>query len=299
MHDQKLIPDSTNMAKVVPMPKLGILRSLDNQKKGAIQGFDMGGGVEPVNPNSMFTESGRSGETSFTEAVPKNAISASDTVGGKPMTQPFDGKSKTTGDYGYTNKYNGNDLSVTQRLNSVPKQDIVAAGNAALKNAALKNSGNPVTPGVNMYSQDTQGNILKDGVAVPPKFPNAIHPGASIPSPTSVEPQAPSDSSGGNRAPSHITYEDAPDMSVAFTKKQPSIYTGMAQGGILKAREKHPIGKTDTVPAMLTPGEFVVKKDAVNKVGEKFLRDLNDGKVKGYEDGGDVDRPYQLSLIHI
>jgi hypothetical protein len=34
---------------------------------------------------------------------------------------------------------------------------------------------------------------------------------------------------------------------------------------------------TDTVPAMLTPGEFVVKKFAVDKFGLKNLNDINNG----------------------
>ena len=32
---------------------------------------------------------------------------------------------------------------------------------------------------------------------------------------------------------------------------------------------------TDTVPAMLTPGEFVVRKEAVNELGLPFLEELN------------------------
>ena len=34
---------------------------------------------------------------------------------------------------------------------------------------------------------------------------------------------------------------------------------------------------TDTVPAMLTPGEFVMKKSAVDKYGVGFMRSLNNG----------------------
>jgi hypothetical protein len=34
---------------------------------------------------------------------------------------------------------------------------------------------------------------------------------------------------------------------------------------------------TDTVPAMLTPGEFVVRKDMVNKYGVEFLKAINSG----------------------
>lgn len=49
---------------------------------------------------------------------------------------------------------------------------------------------------------------------------------------------------------------------------------------------------TDTVPAMLTPGEFVVKKDAVQHYGPSFLKNINEkkfangGLVSYFEDGG-------------
>ena len=35
------------------------------------------------------------------------------------------------------------------------------------------------------------------------------------------------------------------------------------------------IGNTDTVPAMLTPGEFVIKRDSADMLGLPFLRQLN------------------------
>ena len=50
---------------------------------------------------------------------------------------------------------------------------------------------------------------------------------------------------------------------------------------------------TDTVPAMLTPGEFVVKKDSVDEFGMDRLEDINDDgqlnqSVQGYQHGGPV-----------
>ena len=42
---------------------------------------------------------------------------------------------------------------------------------------------------------------------------------------------------------------------------------------------------TDTVPAMLTPGEFVIKKSSVDKYGKDFLHDIN---VQRLDDGGEV-----------
>jgi hypothetical protein len=44
-------------------------------------------------------------------------------------------------------------------------------------------------------------------------------------------------------------------------------------------------GNTDTVPAMLTPGEFVVNKEATkNNLG--LLKAINDGKTQGLNSGG-------------
>ena len=59
-------------------------------------------------------------------------------------------------------------------------------------------------------------------------------------------------------------------------------FFGFANGG--------PVGSTDTVPAMLTPGEFVVKKSAVDKYGTDFLSSLNRGMLpmQGFQSGGAV-----------
>jgi TP901 family phage tail tape measure protein len=46
-------------------------------------------------------------------------------------------------------------------------------------------------------------------------------------------------------------------------------------------------GNTDKIPALLTPGEFVVKKDQANK-HRGFLTALNSGVVKGFNQGGSV-----------
>jgi hypothetical protein len=52
--------------------------------------------------------------------------------------------------------------------------------------------------------------------------------------------------------------------------------------------------KHDTVPAMLTPGEFVVRKDAVNSIGLSTLYAINEGVLPqaiGYSEGGLVAEP--------
>jgi len=51
------------------------------------------------------------------------------------------------------------------------------------------------------------------------------------------------------------------------------------------------VGRTDTVPAMLTPGEFVIKQESAAMLGEPLLRKLNavsDNAPQGYQVGGGV-----------
>jgi hypothetical protein len=38
---------------------------------------------------------------------------------------------------------------------------------------------------------------------------------------------------------------------------------------------------TDTVPAMLTPGEFVIKKSAADRIGKTKLDNINNGTTTG------------------
>lgn len=46
------------------------------------------------------------------------------------------------------------------------------------------------------------------------------------------------------------------------------------------------VSGNDSVPAMLTPGEFVMSPEAVQKHGVGFMRNLNRGKAKGFRRGG-------------
>ena len=64
-----------------------------------------------------------------------------------------------------------------------------------------------------------------------------------------------------------------------------------ADGGLAKFKEMASafvpgIGNTDTVPAMLTPGEFVVKKERVKSLGIGFLNALNSGLLQFKSAGG-------------
>jgi TP901 family phage tail tape measure protein len=63
---------------------------------------------------------------------------------------------------------------------------------------------------------------------------------------------------------------------------KPKVRRKFATGG-----EVPGTGNRDTVPAMLTPGEFVVNKQA-SKVFGGLLDKINSGRVQGFEDGGMV-----------
>ena len=43
---------------------------------------------------------------------------------------------------------------------------------------------------------------------------------------------------------------------------------------------------SDTVPAMLTPGEFVMSPEAVQRHGTGYMKSLNKGRVPGFRRGG-------------
>jgi hypothetical protein len=57
-------------------------------------------------------------------------------------------------------------------------------------------------------------------------------------------------------------------------------------GGIIPGN-----GNTDTVPAYLTPGEFVIRKDSAKKIGYDKLHELNTKGRVGYKRGGVVELP--------
>ena len=65
---------------------------------------------------------------------------------------------------------------------------------------------------------------------------------------------------------------------------------GFANGGSVGFGNGGPVGSTDTIPAMLTPGEFVIKKSAVDKYGSGFLSSINEGAMpmRGFQNGGVV-----------
>ena len=46
------------------------------------------------------------------------------------------------------------------------------------------------------------------------------------------------------------------------------------------------ISGSDTVPALLTPGEFVINRESASRIGLANLNRMNQGKIKGYNSGG-------------
>jgi len=82
--------------------------------------------------------------------------------------------------------------------------------------------------------------------------------------------------------------------SVALFRNVPGVLKGVTSNFAAKPIKKRNsggfipgVGNTDTVPAMLTPGEFVIKKSTASKIGIQNLNKLNSG-VQGFSAGGGV-----------
>jgi hypothetical protein len=77
---------------------------------------------------------------------------------------------------------------------------------------------------------------------------------------------------------------------------------GKAEGGIIPG-----IGRGDTVPAMLEPGEFVMRRSVVEKFGPTFFAGLNGGmgdrqgnrQVPGFTSGGIVSRANRMDSMDL
>jgi TP901 family phage tail tape measure protein len=70
----------------------------------------------------------------------------------------------------------------------------------------------------------------------------------------------------------------------------------LGQGGIVKRFAQGGLAKgTDTVPALLTPGEFVIKKDSAKKIGKDNLETLN--QAGKFADGGLVNKNIQNGVL--
>jgi hypothetical protein len=80
-------------------------------------------------------------------------------------------------------------------------------------------------------------------------------------------------------------------------------FSSFANGGRMSGAQKmsQGINMRDTVPAMLTPGEFVIRKESVDKLGSGFLSHLNEkGEIpqtSGFARGGQVQNQNVLKTI--
>ena len=80
------------------------------------------------------------------------------------------------------------------------------------------------------------------------------------------------------------------------TPVQPNISTLNAprilasRGGLIKGFSKGGAVGSDIIPAMLTPGDFIMSRDAVNKYGLQMLTKMNDGvmSMAAMQNGGIV-----------
>jgi hypothetical protein len=66
------------------------------------------------------------------------------------------------------------------------------------------------------------------------------------------------------------------------------ILQELQEAGVLNLAQGGGVPGTDTVPAMLTPGEFVMSKAAVAQHGVGYMKSLNRGRIPGFNRGGVV-----------
>lgn len=66
------------------------------------------------------------------------------------------------------------------------------------------------------------------------------------------------------------------DDSIAAIQSVFGLFKGFAKGGAV----------SDTIPAMLTPGEYVINAESAAELGDSALNTLNRGKIPGFNKGG-------------
>jgi TP901 family phage tail tape measure protein len=105
----------------------------------------------------------------------------------------------------------------------------------------------------------------------------------------------------GTRGRINLRDSDNPILQALYrkisgTKKQKPVFDlGINKGGYINSKMIKlndgnivpGVGNTDTVPAMLTPGEFVINKEAT-KQNLDLLHSINNGTLSGYNKGGKV-----------
>lgn len=87
-----------------------------------------------------------------------------------------------------------------------------------------------------------------------------------------------------------LVFEDSSALSAAG-KKRSQVGNTKVSKQLKKSATGGPISGQDTVPALLTPGEFVISKGAASRIGSSNLKALNNAdKITGYNNGGFVQR---------
>jgi TP901 family phage tail tape measure protein len=80
----------------------------------------------------------------------------------------------------------------------------------------------------------------------------------------------------------------------AQSRKDGGLIKGYNSGGMVVGGS----GMKDDVPAMMSGGEFVIKKSSVNKYGSNYLRALNGGMIPKYAAGGFSMGPLQNEFLY-
>ena len=130
----------------------------------------------------------------------------------------------------------------------------------------------PVTPKVEAPAPVTPKVEAPCPVTPKVEAPCPVTPKVEAPAPVTPKVEAPAPVTPKVEAPAPVT----PEKEESPEKQKPK---GFATGGEAMG--------TDTVPAMLTPGEIVVNKKASKKYGP-LLNAINSGKVGGFARGGFV-----------
>lgn len=77
--------------------------------------------------------------------------------------------------------------------------------------------------------------------------------------------------------------------NLGIKKLDKDVYENILSINKIKMKKASGGGVSDTVPAMLTPGEFVINKDAASRIGPATLHRLNNAdRIQGFANGGPV-----------
>jgi TP901 family phage tail tape measure protein len=88
-----------------------------------------------------------------------------------------------------------------------------------------------------------------------------------------------------------------PRLNISSSNQNPAAAKIGSVGAKLTGFAKGGLAASDTIPAMLTPGEFIMRKEAVDRIGVSTLMKMNKmqgfarGGVVGFAKGGSVDSP--------